>query len=302
MEYKISSAMASFCRSMDLYEAMKEIKESGFDALDFPFSVYRSGPDTPMAGDHWKEWVRDLKNFSEELELPIHQAHATWKQAIGENFHYEPPLEIYRRTFEACRFVGCRQLIFHPLRQPDRVPAREFRQKIHEYNVRWFRDLAKTAEESDVVINLENTFDSHHVQLPGDPPFPYTTAQDMLDLAHDIGSSHVGICLDTGHANISGQDIPAMIRAYGEQLTTVHLNDNYGFISPVYEDLHLFPGSGRIEWNDVFTALKEIRFSGFYNLEPVAELKRMPDSVRRIQLRAGVDTLRALLAENEHHI
>ena len=297
MQYQISSAMASFCRELDLRTAMEEIKESGFDALDFPFSVYSSGPDTPMAGDDWQSWVGNLKNLSEELRLPIHQAHATWKQAIGEDFQYEPPREIYYRTMEACRATDCHQLIFHPLRQPGRVETPEFRQKIHEYNVRWFRDLRKAAEEYDVIINLENTFDSHHVQLPGDPPYPYTGAEDMLALARDIGGDHVGICLDTGHANISGQNIPAMIRTYGEKMTTVHLNDNYGLIAPVYEDLHLFPGCGRICWDEVFGAMKEIRFHGVYNVEPVAELKRMPDSVRRIQLRAGADSLRALLAE-----
>ena len=119
----------------------------------------------------------------------------------------------------------------------------------------------------------------------------------ILALARDIGGDHVGICLDTGHANISAQNIPAMIRAFGKKLTTVHLNDNYGLISPVYEDLHLFPGSGRIGWDEVFEALKEVHFEGTYNVEPVAELRRMPDRVRRIQLRAGAETLRALLGE-----
>lgn len=297
MHYQISSAMASFCRELSLRDAMKEIKESGFDALDFPFSVYSSKPDTPMMKNDWRDWVKNLRDDSRELNLPVHQAHATWKQYIGEGFHYEAPYEIYYRTLEACRTVGCRQLIFHPLRQPERVGNPEFRQKIHEYNVRWYRELADAAAEFDVVINLENTFDSHHVQKPGDPPYPFTTAADMLALVRDIGRPNVGICLDTGHANISAQDIPAMVRACGEKLTTVHLNDNYGFIAPVYEDLHLFPGCGRICWREVFGAMKEIGFHGFYNLEPVAELKRMPDSVRKIQLRAGADMLRALLEE-----
>ena len=249
MQYRISSAMASFCRELDLQTAMEEIKNAGFDALDFPFSVYSSRPESPMAGENWQEWVKNMKVYSDELSLPIHQAHATWKQAIGENFKYEPPEEIYFRTMEACRMVGCHHLIFHPLRQPGRVETLEVRREIHDYNVRWFQDLLEAAEENNVIINLENTFDSHHVQKPGDPPYPYTTAEDMLALARDIGGDRVGICLDTGHANISARDIPAMIRAYGKKLTTVHLNDNYGFITPVYEDLHLFPGCGRICWD-----------------------------------------------------
>lgn len=299
MQYRISSSMSSFCKKMSLPQAMRMVSEAGFEAVDFPFSAYSSDPGSPLLTDSWRQWVREVKSLSEELNLPIYQAHASWQQAIGENFRYEAPQEVYYRTMEACRTVGCKQLIFHPLRQPDRVDSLAMRQRIHDYNVRWFHDLVSAAEEFDVTINLENTFDSHHTQKPGDLPYPYTTAQDMLDLMHDVGSTRVAICLDTGHANISAQDIPQMIRMFRSDLNTVHLNDNYGRIEPIYEDLHLFPGYGRIEWDAVFKALREVNFRGIYNIEPISELKRMSNRVRAIQLRAAADTLCALLAESE---
>lgn len=144
------------------------------------------------------------------------------------------------------------------------------------------------------MLNLENTFDSHRVQLPGDPPYPYTEAEDMLRLLRDLDDPLVRLCLDTGHANIAGQDIPAMVRAFGKNLETVHLNDNYGQLSPIYADLHLFPGYGHIAWSEVFAALREADFRGVLNIEPIAELPRMSPEVRFIQLRAAADTLRTL--------
>lgn len=191
--------------------------------------------------------------------------------------------------------LGCRHLIFHPLRQPDRVDSPAMKQRIHDYNVRWFYELLPAAEKFDIILNLENTFDSHHTQKPGDLPYPYTTAEDMLALVRDIGSNRVKLCLDTGHANIAGQNIPGMIYALRSELATVHLNDNYGAITPVYEDLHLFPGYGRIDWDAVFTALKQIGFQGVMNIEPIGELKHLPDSIRRIQLLAAAGTLREML-------
>jgi len=297
MKQIISSSMSSFCKKMNIATSMQMVKNAGFEALDFPFSAYSSDEGSPLTLESWRSWVRQVKDLTEQLQLPICQSHASWQQAIGDNFRYEPPHEVYYRTMEACRQLGCRHLIFHPLRQPDRVESLSMRQRIHDYNVRWFHDLLSAAESFDVIINLENTFDSHHTQKPGDLPYPYTTAQDMLDLVRDIGSSRVAVCLDTGHANISAQDIPQMIRLLRSDLATVHLNDNYGYISPIYEDLHLFPGYGRIDWQGVFTALEEIRFRGSYNIEPIGELKHLPDSVRQIQLRAAADTLRALLRE-----
>ena len=165
--------------------------------------------------------------------------------------------------------------------------------------MRWFSELCGLAACSGVCICLENTFDSHHVQLPGDPPYPYTRAEELLALMRDIGGDCVGLCLDTGHANIEAQDVPVMIRTLGHALKTVHLNDNYGRIGPIYEDLHLFPGYGRIEWQEVFRALREIRFGGVMNMEPIGELKHVSDAVRKIQFRAAVDTLRAILRESD---
>ena len=150
------------------------------------------------------------------------------------------------------------------------------------------------AEKFDIVINLENTFDYRHLQQPGDVPVPYTTAQDMLELVYGIGSNRVQLCLDTGHAHISGQDVPEMIRAWRGNLATLHLNDNYGLIRPVFEDLHLFPGYGTLEWKPIFDALRDIRFRGVLNIEPVVELARMPRAVRVIQLRAAAQTLQVL--------
>ena len=294
MYTRISSAMASFCRNMPLEAAMRMVKDAGFDGVDFPFNAFSTLPDSPMQQENWRDWVREVKRLSENLNLPVVQAHATWEQEIPDGFRYEAPHEIYFRTIEACCMLGCRDLVFHPLRQPNRVDSPKMRGQIHDYNVRWFHDLISTAERCGVVINLENTFDSHHTQKPEDLPYPYTTAEDMVNLMNDIGGNHVKICLDTGHANISAQDIPAMIRLFGRDLATVHLNDNYGRIEPVYEDLHLFPGYGRIDWEPVLDALREVGFRGTLNMEPIGELKRVPNRIRRIQLRAAADTLRAL--------
>ena len=294
MMKKISTAMASFCRDNTVEESLRLVKSAGFDSVDFPLSAYGNSPSKPLFQENWRTWVREVKSICDRLDLPVTQAHAPWDQAIGENFRYEPPQEIFYRAMEACHMLGCRHLIFHPLRQPDRVDSLAMRQRIHDYNVRWFHDLLPAAERFDIVINLENTFDSHHTQKAGDLPYPYTTAQDMLDLMHDIGSTRVQICLDTGHANISEQDIPAMIRAFRSDLATVHLNDNYGRIAPIYEDLHLFPGYGRIDWQAVSQALEDVRFRGTINMEPIGELKHLSDELRLIQLRAAAETLRCL--------
>lgn len=289
MNITITSAMASFCTTMPVGDAMATIKHAGFDGLDFPISVYSRPLDSPLRLNDWREWTRRVRAQADDLELPILQAHASWEQLMPEDLSYVPPYEIYTRTMEACHMLGCKRLIFHPVLYLYRIPNEQLKYEIMDWNVRWFRELLPLAEEFDIEIELENTFDYRRVQKAGDPPFTYTSALDMLILRNRIASERVQICLDTGHANIYAQDVPSMIRAYGPHLRALHLNDNYGLIQPVYEDLHLFPGYGRLPWQEIFAALREIGYQETLNIEPVGELKRMPDAIRRIQLAAARD-------------
>ena len=296
---KYTSAMAHFCKTTTVFDAMQTIRDAGFDGLDFPISVYSRPLDSPLRKDDWRQWTREVRRFSDRIGLPVLQAHASWEQTVAEDFHFEPPYEIYARTMEACHILGCRNLVFHPVLYLFRVRGEGMKERLHEWNVQWFRVLLPLAEKFDLVIELENMFDYRHVQLPGDPAFPYTSAEDMLALCDWLNSDRVRICLDTGHANIAGQDVPAMIRRYGNRLAVLHLNDNFGKIEPVFEDLHLFPGYGLLDWEAIFSALHEIRYDGTVNMEPVAQLDRMPPELRVLQLRTALEILRYYNRRND---
>ena len=296
---KYTSAMAHFCKTTTVFDAMQTIRDAGFDGLDFPISVYSRPLDSPLRKDDWRQWTREVRRFSDRIGLPVLQAHASWEQTVAEDFHFEPPYEIYARTMEACHILGCRNLVFHPVLYLFRVRGEGMKERLHEWNVQWFRALLPLAEKFDLVIELENMFDYRHVQLPGDPAFPYTSAEDMLALCDWLNSDRVRICLDTGHANIAGQNVPAMIRRYGNRLAVLHLNDNFGKIEPVFEDLHLFPGYGLLDWEAIFSALHEIRYDGTVNMEPVAQLDRMPPELRVLQLRTALEILRYYNRRND---
>ena len=91
-------------------------------------------------------------------------------------------------------------------------------------------------------------------------------AEDILPIIEAAGSELVGACIDTGHANIFGLDIAQMARVYGKKLFALHVNGNAG------KDEHVIPYtmSGWCEKMDYYAfsaALKEIGFTGYYNLE-----------------------------------
>jgi len=131
-----------------------------------------------------------------------------------------------------------------------------------------------------------DTFDYMHLQTGrGTVEFSYCSAEMLLNLIQRIGSERVKICMDTGHANIAGKNLPAMIHQFGSELKTLHINDNYGLLGPVYPDFHLFPGYGTVCWEPVFQALKEVGFEGALNLEPT--LLKAPHAIHVSRLRAA---------------
>lgn len=295
MPPKYSASISGFCRQTGVFQALKEIRQAGYDGVDFPFSIYSRTKYAPMCSDKWwRTWVDAVGAYAEELGLCVSQAHAPWEQTIAEDLHYEPPAEIYARVFEACGMMDCRKLVFHAVPYPHRIVSADTLSAIHQYNLRFFRELLPLAERYSVTVELENTFDYYHFRMPGDPELPFITAQQMNALADELSSPLVKICLDTGHANIAGQDLPRMIEAIGSRLDCLHLNDNLGKQSGLNEDLHLFPGDGTIPWRETAAALKRISYRGGLNLEIIADLSYLSPEKRMERLRQGREHIQAL--------
>jgi sugar phosphate isomerase/epimerase len=119
-------------------------------------------------------------------------------------------------------------------------------------------DVGKAAEELGVVVAVENL-------RKGDPTEKNLprVGQDMKWIRNIVEQSPaLGICLDTGHANISG-DVCQMAIEAGDKLLVIHLSDNFG----IYDD-HLFPGKAKIPWEKLGGIIRDqTKFRGILELE-----------------------------------
>ena len=84
----------------------------------------------------------------------------------------------------------------------------------------------------------------------------------MLNLLYGVDSEMFCCCLATGHANLAGQNVPEMVRTFGENLEVLHLNDNYGMISPIYSDVHTLLGLASLDVPSIFQALDVYKRQG----------------------------------------
>ena len=122
-------------------------------------------------------------------------------------------------------------------------------------------ELAPIAVRHDIQLCVEN--------LPRGS-FPGSFTGDNAAIVRELGVSHVGLCLDTGHANIMA-NVASEARAATGLLRTTHVHDNDG-----QRDSHLLPGLGTIRWADFSAALAEIGYDGVVLLECPRFLRENP--------------------------
>ena len=80
-------------------------------------------------------------------------------------------------------------------------------------------------------------------------------------LERDFDSTHVGICLDFGHAHLMG-DVADAVETAAEHLITTHVHDNQG-----RADDHLVPYQGTIDWPAALVTMQKIGYDGTYLME-----------------------------------
>jgi len=85
--------------------------------------------------------------------------------------------------------------------------------------------------------------------------------RELLWILGALETTDVGICLDTGHAHLSG-DLRTVVHKLSGHLWMMHATDNHG-----HRDDHLPPGDGRIDWQRLLRQMARIEFSGAIILE-----------------------------------
>ena len=130
--------------------------------------------------------------------------------------------------------------------------------------LRTLGELTGHIQGTDLVICLENC----------------SSGEALKPILADTDPAHVGVCLDTGHLNLTDEPQADFIRWCGPRLAALHLaeNDKSG-------DQHNMPYArgGCVPWHDIAAALDDICYTGLLNFEVPGE-NRCPLPVRRLKL------------------
>ena len=85
----------------------------------------------------------------------------------------------------------------------------------------------------------------------------YNTMADLSTLVEQVNHPSLGAMYDTHHGNIEEKSQGAAIKCIAPYLKHVHISENDRGT----------PGKGPINWNEVFAALKEVKYDGWLTIE-----------------------------------
>ena len=124
------------------------------------------------------------------------------------------------------------------------------KERLRDNSISSMKELVKIAKELDILYAVEavNRFEGVVIN----------TAKDALDYVNAVDSENIGILLDSYHMNIEEFSIKDAIKTAGEKLIGFHVGENNRSV----------PGRGHLNWDEIFSALKEVNYKGRIVAEP----------------------------------
>jgi sugar phosphate isomerase/epimerase len=203
-------------------------------------------PEAQVAAEVLAQALRDTNTR-------VHTIHALFggemDLGIADEDQRTRGLATHTRTLQIAADLGAPNVVFHIGGRRSHVAMDRVLHSVEQ--------LLPTAAHTGVDIAIEN--------LP--PGLLGSDPADLVEIMAAFESPRVGVCLDTGHANLTG-GCDRWLDAVGPRINMVHLHDNQGD-----SDSHLPPGMGTIAWDRVQRRLREHGYQGPW----VSETRMQPD-------------------------
>ena len=228
-------------------------KKAGFDCIDYSFDC--SDESKQMCGENYRELAQQVRKILDANDITCNQAHAPEDFCYGCKFDMsdEKYLKIVR-SMEAAAIMGAKHIVVHSIAVPDDID-------VFTYNVEFYKSFEKYCEKFGICIAIENLFSYN-----GKTHFHagrLHTPEQLKRLVKALNSTWYGVCIDVGHAAITGYEPDEIIRAFNNQtLKVLHIHDN-----DYHWDLHLLPYEGRFNWDKIMASLKKIDYKGDFTYE-----------------------------------
>lgn len=239
-------------------EYFKFAFDNGFDRIDLGCSAPSNFPHT-----YTKDRIKRVKELGKKYNIPygLHSASYVNTAEI---------MPIVRKASEQhlldyinlSKVIGAEYCVIHC-----GYYFSKFKDLVMENLFKTFRPAVRLAEDIDLPLVIENM---NAVHPDSEIVYLGVTIDELNQAFKKVPSTHLGLALDIGHANLLPGGVEPWIDAFPDKIFHLHLSDNDGVL-----DQHLALGEGNIEFAEIFDKLKSVGFNGTATLEVGNEEKRL---------------------------
>ena len=182
---------------------------------------------------YWENgYVNRLTDELEKFGIKVRTMHAPFSEtldisSLDESLRKEAINEIKAAVSVFSRLPGAEIVIIHPggiLTQPE-------------------EEKMRLTQSRKSLVELDQALSKNKIRLAAENMLPGLVGWRPSDLSFLIENlPNTGICLDTGHAHISGV-LEVTLKTLKDKIIAFHLSDTYDSV-----DRHLIPSEGTVDW------------------------------------------------------
>jgi sugar phosphate isomerase/epimerase len=263
-------------------EAAARIADIGYEGLELLADVPHAWPAGLLDGQK-----QAIRRAMERSGLAFSNINAFMMNAVADHRqpywhpsfieldpHYrQVRIDHTRRALTLCGELGAPHITTEP---GGPLAPGQPRQQAIDLFVEVLKPLAEHAERCGVLLLIEP-----------EPGLLLETTDQYLEVAERVDAPSIGLNFDVGHAYCVREDLPRAIAKLAPQIRHYHVED----IAATRVHHHLVPGTGAIDFAEVFQAIRRTGYNGWLTVE-LYPFQDDPDGAARQAL--GV--LRPLLA------
>lgn len=258
------SVWSGYYPELSLEDTVEQFIYAGFSCTELSLAHV----DQLLERDGTPEQIgRSIRSYIQDRNFRIPQGHLSYQKGLCSPM----AIDNLKKELDLFLGVGIQNAVIHFNGGSDLSAEERHSRRLESLSI-----LAEYVKGAPIKLCLENLGSVSETH----------TIERLRGIMDAIGSDRLGICLDTGHLHLvngrgqAQQTQSAFIHGAGKDLCAMHITNNSGG-----GDDHLMPFSSRygIDWKEVITALREIGYSGLFNLEILGENKA-PMYIRKAKL------------------
>jgi hydroxypyruvate isomerase len=253
--FSLSVMLWTVYRNLPFLQRLEKVAEAGYHAVELV--------------DEFKDWksqdFADARRKKRQLGIEFDGTAGVWLP-LADADKREAFLKALREFIPTMRELECPRLI---MQTGDKIPALSTAE-MHANCIETLKRGGDIAAENNIELLIEN------IDPEENPKYFLTASAEGFDIVRSVGNPHVKFLYDFFHEQIAAGNLIAKLEKNIDLVGLVHVADVPG---------RHHPGTGEINYSNIFRKLAELRYSRYVAMEfkplgdPVKELREARELV-----------------------